>query len=133
MSDGREVLAHVALALSRYIKESTREGKRVPVELVTALDFLTNVVRTRQESTRLGDPGDLAHGGAMTTTSLLTKREVAHDLRCSTRTVERLISFGELTSVNVSGGIRVRRSDLDVYVAGLGRSFRERVDVKDSA
>lgn len=132
MSDGQEVVAHLSIALSRYIKELARDGRRVPSELEAALDFCTDLVRMRPDATPLGDLAGSGDASPMTT--VLTKREAAHELRCSVRTVERLIASGDLPSVNVAGGVRVRRGDRDVFVAGLGpRSFRDDVTTKESA
>ncbi len=51
---------------------------------------------------------------------LLTKAEAAELLRLSERTLQRLISAGELPAVHVGGAARIRREDLEGYVASLG-------------
>lgn len=131
-SSGDELLAHVAVALSRYVKECRRDGVRVPDGMTVVLSFLTDLVTARQDATPLGAASAAPDDASMT--SLLTKREAAHDLRCSVRTVERLIKDGALPAVSVAGGTRIRRADLDVYVAGLApRSFRDEVETKESA
>ena len=62
----REVLAHVALALSRYEKETKREGVIVRVELTLLRVFVMDCATPRQDATPLGDGEDLVDGGSMT-------------------------------------------------------------------
>lgn len=50
---------------------------------------------------------------------LLRLSEAAHVLAVSLSTVERLVRSGELASVHVGAGVRVRRDDLDSYIAAL--------------
>jgi len=49
---------------------------------------------------------------------LLRKREVAAQLACSLRTVERLVSMGCLTRVKVMGAIRFKLSEVQAIVKG---------------
>ena len=53
--------------------------------------------------------------------TLLTVREVSEYLRVSTATVYSLVGRGELPCIRVSNAIRVRREDLDAYLAGEPR------------
>lgn len=46
------------------------------------------------------------------TEQLLRKREVAEQLRISTRTVERLIASGDLLPVRLGGSVRIRVEDV---------------------
>jgi excisionase family DNA binding protein len=55
---------------------------------------------------------------------LLTKSEAAEQLGVSVRTVERLISAGQLPLVHVGGAARVRVADLGAFVQGLDTDFR---------
>lgn len=133
-ASGVEVLAHLAVALSRYLKEAAREGRGVPAELVAVLDFATDAVRERQGAPTVGVCADPDHAGGMSAKLLLTRREVANLLGVSMRTLERRIAAGELPLVMVGGVPRVRRADLDKYVAGLGpRTFRDTVEAKGAA
>lgn len=50
---------------------------------------------------------------------LLTIPEVADELRVHRSTVYRMLTARELATVEVRGKRRVRRSDLERYVAGL--------------
>lgn len=50
---------------------------------------------------------------------LLTLPETAHLLAVSRSTVERLVARGDLLGVRVAGSTRIRRGDLDAYIAAL--------------
>lgn len=50
-------------------------------------------------------------------TLLLTLDEVAHELRVSRRYVEQMIARGDLTAVRFGGCVRLRRADLEDFVA----------------
>ncbi len=140
-----EVLAHVSVAVSTYVqqaeRQARRDGGRVPsAELVALAGGLADLVdrdRPRQDPPPDAPPVPRAHPGTMTTPReppLLTKEEAATLLRCSTRTLERLVARDEVQTVLVRGGVRIRRADLDAYVAGLQpRTFRDATMVKASA
>ena len=51
---------------------------------------------------------------------LLTVTEIATELRVSRATVYRLVDSGILPHFRVSNAIRVRRRDLDDFIAGRG-------------
>jgi excisionase family DNA binding protein len=44
---------------------------------------------------------------------LVTKKEVARLLACSTRNVERLVASGTLAVVKIRGAVRYRSSDIE--------------------
>lgn len=48
---------------------------------------------------------------------LVCKREAAHILACSVRTIERLAALGALEKVKVLGAVRFRLSDLERIIA----------------
>lgn len=52
---------------------------------------------------------------------LLDYADAADALRVSKATVKRLVAAGSLPTVKVNGATRIRRVDLDAYVARLGR------------
>lgn len=63
--------------------------------------------------------------------ALLTLPEVARELGCGVTKVKKLVATGALPAVDFDGVRRVRRQDLDSFVAGLGpRSFRTEVQAK---
>lgn len=131
----RELFAHLALAMSRYEVEARRDGVAVPAELAVLRGFFMDCAQRRPEATEGAGGPSLADGGGMTEHALLlSRRQVAGLLACSTRSVDRLIAAGTLQAVKVEGSTRVRRGDLDTYIAGLSpRSFREQVVEKDTA
>ena len=55
------------------------------------------------------------------TLRLLNIREVADVLRCSAKTVHRLVDRGELTATRVGRRLRIDQRDLEAYLA-RGRS-----------
>ncbi|WP_162802203.1 helix-turn-helix domain-containing protein [Ornithinimicrobium murale] len=60
-------------------------------------------------------------------TLLLTLDEVARELRCARRSVERQVAGDRLPVVHVGRSVRVTRHDLEVFVAGLQESSVEHV------
>lgn len=130
----REFFAHLALALSRYERETRHDGMAVPPELAALREFVVDCAMRRPDAPPEGRLDSLRDSEAMTTNPLLSRRETATALRCSTRTVDRLIARGELVGVKVEGATRVRRTDLDEYLAGLSRRpFREQVVEKGTS
>lgn len=65
-------------------------------------------------------------------TLLLTVPEVASLLRLSRAKVYELIARGDLVSVKIDGARRVRRVDLERYVATLGADGTQPSDVTPS-
>jgi excisionase family DNA binding protein len=114
-----DVIAHLVIALSRYLHHLRAGGMRVPAELEDLSVFLASHVRQCHDVPPIdprrarSDPSDVA------SRLLLTKREAAERLRISLRTIERLISAGRLPLVHVEGAARVRVADLERYVQGL--------------
>jgi excisionase family DNA binding protein len=134
----RELFAHLSRALSRYIPEANREAKSmgltVPRELLTLAEFFTECARTRQDATSGADLQPRIDAGFMTDGLLLTKHQAAAELACSVRQVERLVSGGLLRTVPIGDRrVRIRRADLEEYVAGLASkrgSFRDEISEK---
>jgi excisionase family DNA binding protein len=62
------------------------------------------------------NPGRLSPG-IENEESFLTVGEVARHLRVSNMTVYRLVKSGQLSAVRVGRGYRVRRSDVERYLA----------------
>lgn len=138
MSDGREVLvlAHLARALSRHLDECRAEGVPVPPEVAALGGYCRAIaVLVRQGTSEVAGSAAGGHGVVMAAPPLLRdKRDAARALGVSLSTLERLIRAGRLPAVKVGAATRIRQSDLDAFVSGLGpRSFRDDLDVKDSA
>jgi excisionase family DNA binding protein len=51
-----------------------------------------------------------------TVLQLLTKKEAAHLLACSSRMMERLVASGKLTTVKIRGAVRFRLSDIEQII-----------------
>ena len=115
-----ELIAHLVIALSRYRRQLRVEGARLPAQIEELITFLTDRVRARHDVLIL-DPWRAAPDpSAMPRRLLVTKSDAANQLGVSLRTIERLISSGRLPLVHVEGAARVRVTDLDTYVQGLG-------------
>lgn len=100
-----ELNRHLAVALGEHIQRSRRNGKHVPDELVELRELVLAVASGKQLP-EVAPPS-----------LLLTKLEAAQSLRCSKRTVERLIARGELSGISVGPrGVRVPRSELIAYI-----------------
>lgn len=91
------------------------ERRPIPPGVVVRARVLATGGDTNCRSLDLGGP-DIQAG-----TMLLTLDEAADQLRLSTRQVERLAKDGTLPTVTVpdTRGRRVRRSDLEEFVANL--------------
>lgn len=81
----------------------------------------------RQEPTRLGEDEEDSEDAAMMMTPLLYDiHDVAARLRCSPRTVERLIRAGEIDSVRLGRSRRVVPDSLEAYVRTLSKRDERR-------
>jgi excisionase family DNA binding protein len=54
--------------------------------------------------------------GKPTVLQLLTKKEAALRLACSSRMIERLVGSGKLTTVKIRGAVRFRLSDIEQII-----------------
>jgi excisionase family DNA binding protein len=113
------VLTHLALAITRYIRQLRKEGVPVPSMVEELAACLTMYLRTRQTASGVhgdyGTPQDVP----VVRRLLITKAEAAERLGISLRTVHRLIAAGKLPLVHVEGAARVRVADLEAYVDSL--------------
>jgi excisionase family DNA binding protein len=125
VTTGREFVAHLAAALSAHSKELRREGRGVPEEVDSLAALLIDCVKARQDATEVGGfvrPDDSQN---VDTALVYTKREAASSLRISVRQLERLIAAGDLSAVRIGGAIRIRRGDLNAYVASARPTVRD--------
>ena len=114
------VLTHLALAITRYVRQLRKDELPVPPMIDELAAFLTLYVRTRQAVTGVdGDYGTPHDVPVMMPRLLITKAEAAEQLGISVRTVERLIAAGRLPLVHVEGAARLRVADLEAYVDAL--------------
>lgn len=114
-----DVIAHLLVALSRYLRYLRTDHKRVPPQLEELSIFLAGNVRQCQDVPSVDRWKAWSDPSVVHSRLLLTKREAAEQLGVSLRTIERLISSGRLPLVHVEGAARVRVADLEKYVHGL--------------
>jgi excisionase family DNA binding protein len=114
-----ELIAHLVVALSRYLRQLRADGGRVPVQVEAIIKFLTDPARALQGVTVLDSWRSTSNRSAMPRRLLITKGDAAEALGVSLRTIERLISAGRLPLVHVEGAARVRVTDLEAYVQNL--------------
>jgi excisionase family DNA binding protein len=114
-----ELMAHLVVALSRYLHQLRAEGGRVPAQVEALITFLTDPARSVHDVTVLASWRAASSASAMPRRLLITKSDAAEVLGISLRTIERLISSGRLPLVHVEGAARVRVTDLEAYVQSL--------------
>jgi excisionase family DNA binding protein len=114
-----ELIAHLIVALSRYLRQLRAEGGRAPVQVGALIAFLTDPTRALQDVTVLDSSHSTSNPSAMPRRLLITKGDAAEVLGVSLRTIERLISAGRLPLVHVEGAARIRVTDLEAYVQHL--------------
>jgi excisionase family DNA binding protein len=112
-------MAHLVVALSRYLRQLRAEGGRAPAQVEALIAFLTNPARSVHDVTVLDSWRAASSPSAMPRRLLITKSDAAEVLGISLRTIERLISSGRLPLVHVEGAARVRVTDLEAYVQSL--------------
>ena len=113
------VLTHLALAITRYVRQLRKDEIPVPPMIDELAAFLTLYVRTRQAATGLDGDYRTPQDVPVMPRLLITKAEAADQLGVSVRTVERLIAARRLPLVHVEGAARLRVADLEAYVDAL--------------
>ena len=113
------VLTHLALAVTRYVRQLRKDGVAVPSIIDELAAFLTLYVRTRQAVTGVDGGYGTSQDVPVMPRLLITKAEAADQLGVSVRTVERLIAARRLPLVHVEGAARLRVADLEGYVDAL--------------
>ena len=113
------VLTHLALAITRYVRQLRKDEIPVPPMIDELAAFLTLYVRTRHAVTGVDRNHGTSQDVPVMRRLLITKAEAADQLGVSVRTVERLISAGRLPLVHVEGAARLRVADLEAYVDAL--------------
>ena len=113
------VSTHLALAITRYVRQLRKDELPVPPMIDELAAFLTLYVRTRQAVTGVDGDYGTPHDVPVVRRLLITKAEAAEQLGISVRTVERLIAAGRLPLVHVEGAARLRVADLEAYVDAL--------------
>lgn len=132
----RWVLAHLVTALGQYEATQRGQGKDIPREMRALRAFVQDLANLRQGATNVAPPPDAAQPGAMTTQLLLTKAQTSRILGVSVRTLDRVIARGDLATVTIGdGSVRIRRADIDTYVANLAPRprMRDSLEMKGTA
>ena len=75
-----QIITHLAIALSRHVRELRHDCVPVPGEIEELTTFLVHYVRSRQEPTVLDDLLRVADDARVTDRLLVTKREAAERL-----------------------------------------------------
>jgi excisionase family DNA binding protein len=114
-----ELIAHLVVALSRYLRQLRTDGVRVPAQVEALMTFLTDPSRALHDVPVHESGRPTSQAAAIPKRLLVTKSDAAAMLGVSLRTIERLISAGRLPLVHVEGAARVRVTDLEAYVQGL--------------
>jgi excisionase family DNA binding protein len=112
-----QLIAHLVVALSRYLRQLRADGGRAPVQIEALIAFLTDPARALQDVPVLDSWRSTFNRSDRRL--LITKGDAADALGVSLRTIERLISAGRLPLVHVEGAARIRVTDLEAYVQHL--------------
>ena len=113
------LVKHLAVALSRHVRDLRQAGRVVPAEVDELATFLAHAVRTRPHATPVDDGSDPGHSPGVEDRLLVTKGEAAGRLGVSVRTIERLVAAGRLPLVHVERAARFRVADLEAFVHDL--------------
>jgi excisionase family DNA binding protein len=108
-----ELVAGALGLLSRHL--ASRGQRRLPDRLRDVIH--APAATNRQHPTQVGDQADLPEPAGMPL--LWTYQEVAAQMRVSVRTVERLVSTGELAARRVGRRSLIRPTDVETYVNTL--------------
>ena len=130
-----EALAFISHAIVRHAGVRRRDGLPVPAMALAVARWCADQARNGEDRQPL-DVGDVARDvGIMDDQLLLTGKDTGILLRCSERTVRSLITRGLLPAIKVGGATRIKRSDLDAFIAARppAARFRDDVEVKDDA
>lgn len=122
---GAEHAPIVDAAFTPILRRYREAGMRAPADI----EALTQWARVVKTALSLEIPASLLDDPPVA--ALLSLPAVARELSCSVSKVKKLVADGVLATVDFDGRRRIRRADLDVYVASLGpRSFRTEVQAK---
>lgn len=109
--------AHLRRALDLYARRLRSDGLQLPEALLAMVQALDDA-SGRQPAPKPFAPVLEEDDGAMAT-ALLTYEEAAQRLRCSERTVDRLVAGGDLKTVAIGKLRRIHVADLAEYVDSL--------------
>ena len=132
-TEHEEALSFIAGAIARAATVRRRDGLPVPAIAILVARWCADAARSGEDRQPLGI-ADIGVDVGVMDQLLLTDKDAATLLRVSARTVRAMIADGRLPAIKVGGATRIRRSDLDVFIAGQPATarFREHIDVKAS-
>lgn len=118
-----ELMEHVALAMTRYVRNLRQDGLQVPPSVDELASLLVRWVQMRPMTTHVDHIRTASSRAALpdqvTRRLLVTKAEAADLLGVSVRTVERLIAAGQLPLLHIERSSRLRLADIEAYVESL--------------
>ncbi len=118
------LVRHLTHALSVHVRTLHEQRMPVPPELGSLTEFLLRSVRIRQDSPSSAGRPVTRQAAPMADQLLVTKGQAAERLSVSVRTVERLVSTGRLSQVQLDRSARFRVKDLEEYVENLDPTSR---------
>lgn len=127
----RESAAHLAKAIATHARWARTNQIPLPPELLALAESLLKQSTAAQGGSEPDGFAGLADTDEVNAPLLLSLRQAGQLLGCSLSSVKRLIEAGELEAVKVNGIRKVRRTDVDEYIASLPPvSFRDRIEQK---
>lgn len=114
MTADRELAAHLAIALTRYLVDARRDGVHPPSSLADLRDALVEVARSGQETT----PRDVAAAAVEHARMSYSLTEAADLSGLSVRSIQRRIAAGDLPVTRVGRRVLVPRESLEALVGG---------------
>lgn len=127
-----EIMRHLAMALSAYVRRLHHEGFVVPPGVEELTWYLMQLASTRQGPPSSATGDEVRHDGRVRDRLLVTKAEAAERLGVSVRTIERLAATGRLPQVHVERSARFRVTDLESFVDGLSETRGDGLDESDN-
>ncbi len=127
-----DIVAHLATALARHVRELRLGGAPVPTEIEELAAIFVQHVRSRLDQTIVDKSLWPTHAAAVAERLLVTKQEAAERLGVSERTIDRLVAAGRLPLVHVERAARLRVSDLESFVNELPKKPGPRPDAGSS-
>lgn len=110
-----ELAGHIAIALELHRRWWTQPGRQLPDGLDELARAMRDAATSGQEQQQIDNVVDLDQIAPVPLA--YSYEDAARLLRCSARKVRRLVTDGELTAVRLGGLVRIRRADLNAYLA----------------
>jgi excisionase family DNA binding protein len=123
---------HLDAALTTHLRRLREAGIRAPVDIIELAEW------ARLVTSGLSSPPPVLLVDDAPMAQLLSFPAAAAELGCGVSKVKKLVAAGALPTVDFDGVRRIRRADLDAFMAGLPpspppSSFRDRIVTKDAA